>query len=390
MVLSCQKTEQQAVPGNFNSLQQDKTYDAGKHALSNSSFNMESTPMSAKELTFIGMALPRKEEKQEEIKIDIKPAPSHHFEPGGVPIFEPTFDEFKDFKTYVQSIESYGMKFGLIKIIPPAEWSGKFLDKDAIEKFVIKHPIIQQFDSGGLKCGIYRQLNIEKKRILSIKDWYKLSTSNQFDSPVLLDNITGQMLKYRTVKKQTKKTKVDQHCIEREVATEEIIRKPKLFNAEYLTHLEKFYWKNICFQDTMYAADILGSLFKKDCPENTWNISKLDNLLNRYPPIPGVNIPYLYLGMYKSTFAWHVEDMDLCSINYIHFGAPKQWYVVPPAQRLRFEAYAKQHFHEEAKICPEFLRHKFCVISPSVLSNNAISVHKLVQYANEVSILYLI
>ena len=45
--------------------------------------------------------------------------------------------------------------------------------------------------------------------------------------------------------------------------------------------------------------------------------------------IPGVTSPMLYVGMLFATFAWHVEDHNLYSINYQHFGAAKTWYGVP-------------------------------------------------------------
>ena len=69
-------------------------------------------------------------------------------------------------------------------------------------------------------------------------------------------------------------------------------------------------------------------------------MSNLPNLLNRCrltKKLPGVNTPYLYFGMWGATFAYHVEDMDLFSINYIHFGAPKFWYAIPQAQAEKFE-----------------------------------------------------
>jgi len=57
--------------------------------------------------------------------------------------------------------------------------------------------------------------------------------------------------------------------------------------------------------------------------------SILDTVQGEYGiKIPGVNTAYLYFGMWKTSFAWHTEDMDLYSINYLHWGEPKLWSVV--------------------------------------------------------------
>ena len=102
---------------------------------------------------------------------------------------------------------------------------------------------------------------------------------------------------------------------------------PKTDNCE---ELERKFWKNVTFNQPLYGADIPGSLYDPAVKE--WNINHLGTILDAIAEeygvdIPGVNTAYLYFGMWKTAFAWHTEDMDLYSINYLHFGEPKQWYV---------------------------------------------------------------
>ena len=123
-----------------------------------------------------------------------------------------------------------------------------------------------------------------------------------------------------------------------------------------------------------------------------WNLSELDSILKKGldKDILGVTTPYLYIGAWKTLFAWHKEDMDLYSINYLHFGKPKYfnylircWYGIPPDQSAKFDEFAKKSFPESFKICPEFLRHKTFLINPVLVKNNNISVHKAVQHPGE-------
>lgn len=51
--------------------------------------------------------------------------------------------------------------------------------------------------------------------------------------------------------------------------------------------------------------------------------------------LPGITTAMLYAGMWRSMFAFHVEDVNLYSINYLHRGDPKSWYCVPPDSRQR-------------------------------------------------------
>ena len=48
--------------------------------------------------------------------------PDHYWDDGRVPVFKPTMDQFRSFKKFVNSIDKYGMKSGIVKVIPPKEW----------------------------------------------------------------------------------------------------------------------------------------------------------------------------------------------------------------------------------------------------------------------------
>ena len=91
----------------------------------------------------------------------------------------------------------------------------------------------------------------------------------------------------------------------------------------------------------------------------------------------------VYAGAWRARFAWHTEDADLHSINYLHTGAPKAWYCISPAHRARFESLACSYFAELARACPAFLRHKDILISPTLLRQSGIPFTTTVQRAGE-------
>ncbi|KFP73438.1 Lysine-specific demethylase 4A, partial [Acanthisitta chloris] len=155
--------------------------------------------------------------------------------------------------------------------------------------------------------------------------------------------------------------------------------------------LERKYWKNLTFNAPIYGADVNGTLYDKHV--DAWNIGRLNTILDIVEnesgiTIEGVNTPYLYFGMWKTSFAWHTEDMDLYSINYLHFGEPKSWYSIPPEHGKRLERLAKGFFPGSAQSCEAFLRHKMTLISPSILKKYGIPFDKVTQEAGEFMITF--
>uniref|UniRef100_A0A673IET5 [histone H3]-trimethyl-L-lysine(9) demethylase n=1 Tax=Sinocyclocheilus rhinocerous TaxID=307959 RepID=A0A673IET5_9TELE len=254
----------------------------------------------------------------------------------GIMTFYPTIEEFKYFNRYIAYMESQGAhKAGLAKIVPPKNWKPR-RSYDDIDDLLIPAPI-QQVVTG--QSGLFTQYNIQKKA-MTVKEFRKTANSDKFCSPRYDD----------------------------------------------FDELERKYWKNLTFNPPIYGADVNGTLYDPDVKE--WNVGHLNTILDTVEhdsgiTIEGVNTPYLYFGMWKTTFAWHTEDMDLYSINYLHFGEPKSWYCVPPEHGKRLERLAKGFFPGSSQNCEAFLRHKMTLISPSILKKYGIPFEKITQEAGE-------
>ncbi|XP_068095577.1 lysine-specific demethylase 4A isoform X2 [Hyperolius riggenbachi] len=255
--------------------------------------------------------------------------------------FYPTMEEFRNFRRYIAYIESQGAhRAGLAKVVPPKEWKPRTCYDD-LDDLVIPAPI-QQVVTG--QSGLFTQYNIQKKP-MTVKEFRRIANSDKFCTPRYAD----------------------------------------------FEDLERKYWKNLTFNAPIYGADVNGTLYNKNVEE--WNIGRLNTILDVVEresgiTIEGVNTPYLYFGMWKTSFAWHTEDMDLYSINYLHFGEPKSWYSIPPEHGKRLERLAKGFFPGSAQSCEAFLRHKMTVISPFILKKYGIPFDKITQEAGEFMITF--
>ena len=386
----------------------------------------------------------------------------------------------------MKKVDGYGMKSGIIKIIPPQEWKDAQPQLDELVKQIrVREPIKQDIMGSN---GTYRQVNILHGRSYNVPQWRQLCEQSEHqpparrgerrintdkpkpprpkpapksekpatpkkrgrgrpaknkgrkssgegaqdrpmtpispkadeadeveeekpmasiedateqdieeEEPAPIGRMGGRMGGVKQAKGKTQSVSARRKYSRREgsAAIDEEAFKGfdyrmdvSEYTAERCEELERAYWKTLTYAQPLYGADMMGTLF--DERTESWNLNKLPNLLDVLgSKIPGVNTAYLYLGMWKATFAWHLEDVDLYSINYLHFGAPKQWYSISQADARRFEAAMRSVWPQDAKACSQFLRHKGFLISPHHLQQHyGIKVNKVLSYPGEFVVTY--
>lgn len=245
--------------------------------------------------------------------------PTYYYENGGVPVFTPTMEQFKDFRKYVQAIDSYGQKSGIVKVIPPKEWRDSVAEipKEKLAGIHINSSIKQTFvgqgiiervppncDRGHSNCmynvrncvhvgGHWVQYNTGYNKKMDLKDWKDLCYSEECKTPTIFDrNVAvntlgvkrkrsksqaeqpapieseGSVVPEATLAKDsTSKAAVEsgkevdgkENCV---VVAAEVKREdfmpyamPKYSN-DFYHELERIYWKNLSFGSSFYGADM--------------------------------------------------------------------------------------------------------------------------------------
>jgi len=262
------------------------------------------------------------------------------------PTFYPTLEEFSNLTKYVEYMESQGAhRAGICKIVPPKEWVPRREGYNPADIEGIDIKPVQQDIAVGKFDGAFKTISDRSRPEIDVDGYRRLATSAKYLTPA---------------------------------------------HNSY-EELEELYWKQNLDEKAMppiYGADVCDTLTDED--QKAWNIKRLDSLLTEVmeEQIPGVNLPYLYFGMWKATFSWHVEDMDLYSVNYIHWGAPKTWYCIPPQFGYQLEQVAQKLFPDFASSCFNLLRHKALMIGPKLLEANGVRVQKVVHEAGSMIIVF--
>lgn len=94
----------------------------------------------------------------------------------------------------------------------------------------------------------------------------------------------------------------------------------------------------------------------------------------------GITMPFLYFGALHSFFPAHIEDFSLYSWNYLHFGKPKIWIVVPPTAAMKLTVSimnASPHLAHSS--CINLLGHKYFIPTPEWLQEHGIPFKVIIQ-----------
>ena len=272
----------------------------------------------------------------------------------GVPIFKPSMMEFANFQYFIDKITKFGFENGIVKVIPPKEWLELLEDSSVVENLKtisLNSPIRQQVKRWEKQeNGIFTIENDYDNKSYNLIQWKNLATKP--DSRISQNDFNDETLK------ENCRVDSQQDC----------------YDLAKLKALESDFWKTTGFSKPLYAVDENSSIFPYDL--TLWNFNNLPDSINS-------SNRHLLAGQAKSIFPWHLDEQNKCSVNYLHFGGPKQWYSIPCTNTDQFLEILSKELSGNKENCPAFIKHQNIITSPDFLKNKNIKFNRVVQFQHE-------
>jgi len=278
------------------------------------------------------------------------------------PTFRPSFEEFSDPVKYLTTVAAEAKPWGICKIIPPVSAAVPGMTV-LLETGQNRFPTRQQYNKNSAHASLEDYKFYSSGKDYTVAGYECFANKYSYSRYSLASGFSSRFVE-----------------------------------AEYW---REWFGRGLCVE---YGNDVEGSAFSTcdwdPLATSPWSFRHLNSergsSLRLLPQdIPGVSSPMLYIGMLFSTFAWHVEDLYMHSINFHHFGAPKTWYGVPSSSADDFEEVVMEkvyHTTREARSLEksQFTRQaiqtimgKATMFSPKLLTESGVKVCRCVQHPGE-------
>uniref|UniRef100_A0ACD5XP48 Uncharacterized protein n=1 Tax=Avena sativa TaxID=4498 RepID=A0ACD5XP48_AVESA len=297
------------------------------------------------------------------------------------PEYRPTPAEFADPIAYILKIEPEASRYGICKIVPPLP---------APPREATVQRLKASFASNAAASAAGDSVPTFPTRLQQVG----LSTKNRRGANRRVWE-SGERYTLEAFRSKARDFELPRHATPPKHATP--------------LQLEALFWGACAARpfNVEYGNDMPGSGFVKpeelelntgnvveaprDVGETEWNMriaprARGSLLRAMARDVAGVTTPMLYVAMLYSWFAWHVEDHELHSLNYLHFGKSKTWYGVPRDAILAFEDAVRVHGYADdlnAIMAFQTLNQKTTVLSPEVLLSAGVPCCRLVQNPGE-------
>jgi len=326
--------------------------------------NRKTTLRSHAKISIKAKAAPTKKEPVQEPEPAFLRDPKSYQKIMEIPVYEPTNEEFKEPFLLIKKLVDLGYhKYGCIKLKTPKTWNPEFSYSRPDKKLTTRKQILRDL----IKGKAFEQ-NIESYTAQEFKEMadefqtnFKRNTSFKFPN-------TSRANEY-----------------EFWALVEDPQLAKKKVSVEYAADLPTRRYGSAF--PTVYKAKMTDELDYNDEKTHPFNLNNINHakdslfqiIQTKSENISGITSPWIYFGMLFASFCWHVEDLYMYSINYMHQGAPKTWYCIPPDHKEDFDVVIREKYPDLFVRKPGIMHNIVLTINPLDLVENNIPVYRTEQ-----------